>query len=124
MKVKSESEVSQLCLTLHDPMDCSLPGSSVRGIFQARVLEWGATAFSEGRNSRHLKISIFLFPHTSLTFFGTNTCGVSVFWGVWNKIEQMKILILPLVNYFGASCSAVFAFVSSSLEVRIIFHKL
>ena len=93
MKVKSESEVSQLCLTLHDPMDCSLPGSSVRGIFQARVLEWGATAFSEGRNSRHLKISIFLFPHTSLTFFGTNTCGVSVFWGVWNKIEQMKILI-------------------------------
>ena len=46
MKVKSESEVAQLCLTLSDPMDCSLPGSSVHGIFQARVLEWGATAFS------------------------------------------------------------------------------
>ena len=46
MKVKSESEVSQSCLTLHDPMDCSLPGSSVHGIFQARVLEWGAIAFS------------------------------------------------------------------------------
>ena len=46
MKVKSESEVTQLCLTLCDPMDCSLPGSSVRGIFQARVLEWVATAFS------------------------------------------------------------------------------
>ena len=47
MKVKSESEVAQLCPTPSDPMDCSLPGSSVHGIFQARVLEWGAIAFSE-----------------------------------------------------------------------------
>ena len=46
MKVKSESEVIQSCLTLSDPMDCSLPGFSIHGIFQARVLEWGATAFS------------------------------------------------------------------------------
>ena len=46
MKVKSESEVAQSCLTLHNPMDCSLPGASVHGIFQARVLEWGAIAFS------------------------------------------------------------------------------
>ena len=46
MKVKSHSEVAQSCPTLHDPMDCSLPGSSVHGIFQARVLEWGAIAFS------------------------------------------------------------------------------
>ena len=48
MKVKSEREVAQSCLTLSDPMDCSLPGSSVHGIFQARVLEWVAIAFSEG----------------------------------------------------------------------------
>ena len=47
MKVKNESEVAQSCLTLRDPMDCSLPGSSVHGIFQARVLEWGAIAFSD-----------------------------------------------------------------------------
>ena len=47
MKVKSESEVAQSCLTLSDPMACSLPGSSVHGIFQARVLEWGAIAFSD-----------------------------------------------------------------------------
>ena len=47
MKVKSESEVAQLCLTRSDPMDCSLPGSSVHGIFQARVLEWGGIAFSD-----------------------------------------------------------------------------
>ena len=47
MKVKRESEVAQSCPTLSDPMDCSLPGSSVHGIFQARVLEWVAIAFSE-----------------------------------------------------------------------------
>ena len=46
MKVKSESEVAQSYPTLSDPMDCSLPGSSIHGIFQARVLEWGAIAFS------------------------------------------------------------------------------
>ena len=47
MKVKIESEVAQLCLTLRNPMDCSLPGSSIHGIFQARVLEWVAIAFSK-----------------------------------------------------------------------------
>ena len=47
MKVKNENEVAQSCLTLSHPMDCNLPGSSVHGIFQARVLEWGAIAFSE-----------------------------------------------------------------------------
>ena len=46
MKMKSESEVAQSCPTLSDPMDCSLPGSSLHGIFQARALEWGAIAFS------------------------------------------------------------------------------
>ena len=46
MKVKRESEVTQSCPTLSDPMDCSLPGSSIHGIFQARVLEWVAIAFS------------------------------------------------------------------------------
>ena len=47
MKVKRESEIAQLCPTLSDPMDCSLSGSSVHGVFQARVLEWGAIAFSD-----------------------------------------------------------------------------
>ena len=56
MKVKSESEVAQSCLTLSDPMDCSLPGSSVHGIFQARVLEWGAIALSQkGDDSEMIK---------------------------------------------------------------------
>ena len=47
MKVKSESDIAQLCPTLRDPMDCSPPGSSIHGIFQARALEWGAIAFSK-----------------------------------------------------------------------------
>ena len=53
MKVKSESEVAQLCPTLSDPMDCSLQGSSVHGIFQARVLEWGAIAAQHTTNQWH-----------------------------------------------------------------------
>ena len=55
MKVKSESEVAQLCQTLSDPMDWSLPGSSVHGIFQARVLEWVAIAFSKRISYQYLK---------------------------------------------------------------------
>ena len=52
MKVKTESEVAQSCPTLNDPMDCSPPGSSIHGIFQARVLEWGAIAFSVQRSRK------------------------------------------------------------------------
>ena len=63
MKVKSESEVAQSCLTLCDPMDCSLPGSSVHGIFQARVLEWGAIAFS-GPITSNLKDLLVSHPNT------------------------------------------------------------
>ncbi|KAI4549112.1 hypothetical protein MG293_001442 [Ovis ammon polii] len=55
MKVKSESEVAQTCPTLCDPMDCSLPGSSIHGIFLARVLEWGAIAFSIRKHRLILK---------------------------------------------------------------------
>ena len=60
MKVKIESEVAQLCPTLQDPMDCSLPTSSVHGIFQARVLEWGAIAFSvKQTNEGYNQVQIF-----------------------------------------------------------------
>ena len=58
MKVKSESEVAQSCPTRSDPMDCSLPGSSVHGIFQARVLEWVAIAFS-GEYMRTLRKAVY-----------------------------------------------------------------
>ena len=61
MKVKSESEVAQSCPTLSDPMDCSPPGSSVHGIFQARVLEWVAIAFSNGTLLNHKTNKIMPF---------------------------------------------------------------
>ena len=57
MKVQSESEVTQSCPTLWDPMDYSLPGSSVHGIFQARVLEWVAIAFSKAHKITPAKMS-------------------------------------------------------------------
>ena len=60
MKVKRESEVAQSCPTLSDPMDCSPPGSSIHGIFQARVLEWGAIAFS--------KCFLYSFPYYPLCY--------------------------------------------------------
>ena len=78
MKVKSESEVAQSCLTLSDPMDCSLPGSSVHGIFQARVLEWGAIAFSLHvlfgikKNSRFL--NRWVGYHCMLGFWRFSVC--------------------------------------------------
>ena len=60
MKVESESEVTQSCPTLSDPMDCSLAGSSIHGIFQARVLEWGAIAFSIIKTTGNKKGNTFI----------------------------------------------------------------
>ena len=65
MKVKSESEVTESCPTLSNPKDCSLPGYSVHGIFQARVLEWGAIAFSD---VLHLAHAIFIWVSDNLFF--------------------------------------------------------
>ena len=82
MKVKSQSEVAQSCPTLSDPMDCSLPGSSIHGSFQARVLEWGAIAFSGVRmivlkykNSiRSLLIQCSGFSLSFLVSFSSDCC--------------------------------------------------
>ena len=68
MKVKGESEGAQSCPTLSDPMDCSLPGSSVHRILQARVLEWGAIAFSNLYNSKSNKIPRNKFNKKRETF--------------------------------------------------------
>jgi len=67
MKVKSERGVAQSCPTLCNPMDCSLPGSSIHGIFQARVLEWGAIAFS----------NIYIYTHTNGIFLIKNDAQFS-----------------------------------------------
>ena len=86
MKVKSESEVAQLCLTCRDPMDCSPPGSSIHGIFQARVLAWGAIAFSAG-------IHIHIFK-TGLIYYSTltNQCHTVQCWTkyAWDSFFKLK----------------------------------
>ena len=76
MKVKSESEVIQPCPTLGDPMGCSLPGSSVHGIFQARVLEWVAIAFSINISNIH---NIPLYGYTVLW------SSIYQLMGIWNS---------------------------------------
>ena len=67
MKVKSQSEVDQSCPTLSDPMDCSLPGSSVHWILQARVLEWGAIAFS-GEDYREMRDIVLIIGSVCTDF--------------------------------------------------------
>ena len=74
MKVKSESEVARLCPTLSDPMDCSPPGSSFHGIFQARVLEWGAIA-----SSRYLLVPTLALPLSPLVTTSLFFISVSMF---------------------------------------------
>jgi len=78
MKVKSESEVAQSCPTLSDPMDCSLLGSSAHGIFQARVLEWGAIAFSEELPSFYFFIIYHSFVNGLKTVFTLTDTEISV----------------------------------------------
>ena len=78
MKVKSESEVAQSCPTLSDPMDYSLSGSSVHGIFQARVLEWGAIAFSDDYLDSILKSRDITLP---------------------TKVRLVKAMVFPVVVY-------------------------
>ena len=73
MKVKSESEVAQLCPTLIDPTDCSLPGSSIHGIFQARVLEWGAIAFSVFLCESHIIPSLIYLVFGKICHFISNS---------------------------------------------------
>ena len=85
MKVKSESEVAQSCLTLTNPMDCSLPGSSIHEIFQARVLEWGAIAFSETKTRR-------------VIFFYSLKCVFSIYFYLEDNCFTILCGLLPYIN--------------------------
>ena len=78
MKVKSESEVTQLCLTLSDPMDCSAPGSSVHEIFQAGVLEWGAIALSKNKTNEiyFVAITVYLCKSVFIPWFDYSAYNV------------------------------------------------
>ena len=85
MKVKSESEVAQSCPTHSDPMDCSLPGSSVHGIFQARVLEWGAIAFSYQTLEKHIIEKEKYLPNNKRETKATGECELYLYkigWGI------------------------------------------
>ena len=88
MKVKIESEVAQSCLTLRNPMDCSLPGSSIHGIFQAKVLEWGDIAFSDSNHS------CFKFPVSVIS-----TLLLCWFW-CFSVSSDCVFVLLWLVVFF------------------------
>ena len=92
IKVKNEREVAQSCLTLSDPMDCSLLGSSVHGILQARVLEWGAIAFSVRSYSFNQILSYNLLSFHFI--LSTGECSdifiLSIFW----KIKRFTLLTI------------------------------
>ena len=102
MKVKRESEVAQSCLTLSDPKDCSLPGSSVHGIFQARVLEWGATAFSARGLWQYPKLSSFF----SFILFVSSYFHHSIF---------------QLIYLFSASFTPLICSIVSLISVIVLF---
>ena len=87
---KSESEVTQSCLTLSDPMDCSLPGSSVHGIFQARVLEWVAITFSNEDNGKLLNKTVVF------DYFMSKVCDKPV---ALEEVGKCKICVFCFVLF-------------------------
>ena len=96
MKVKSESEVAQSCPTLSDPMDCSLPGSSVHGIFPARVLEWFAIAFSVFQKHHSSKASIlwhsaFFMVQLSHSYMTTGKTIALTMGTVYKIVKQLPL---------------------------------
>ena len=93
MEVKSEREVAQSCQTLSDPMDCSLPGSSIHGVFQARVLEWGAIAFSK-------IISIYVKFCLRAIFLGSWLVGILLIMRImkWRHSNTQQICPILLIS--------------------------
>ena len=109
MKVKSESEVSQSCPTLSDPMDCSLPGSSAHRIFQARVLEWVAIAFLHGL---HYMDSNPLFANSQLCFLEQTVQYLWCFCSIHN------------VNMNGAYLIVLLCGLNESIHVKLLEQQL
>ena len=116
MKVKGECEVAQSCLTLSNPMDCSLPGSSAHGIFQARVLEWGVIAFSATESEtppNHL-----ILCHT-LLLLSSILPSISVFSKEsvhpirWPKYWSFSINLSPSNEYLGLISLELTGWISS-----------
>ena len=119
MQVKSESEFAQSCPTLSDPMDCSLPGSSVHGIFQARVLEWGAITFSDLMLYHLLILLPSIFP--SIRVF-SNKLALHIRWP-----KCWSFSIRPFNEYsqlisFSTDCYNLLA-VQGSLKSLLQLHS-
>ena len=114
MKVKSESEVAQLCPTLSNPMECSPPGASIHGIFQARVLEWGAIAFSDV----YICMDIVVVQSTSRTA----THQVSLFSTIfWRLFIFMLIDLVRLSNHLFL-CHPLLLLPSVFPDIRVFFQ--
>ena len=108
IKVKSESEVAQSCLTLSDLTDCSLPGSSVHGIFQARVLEWGAIAFSAYVASKHINLNNY-FENMFV-----NIClNIYVFY-YWKFCDAQKWVFIIIKRNF---------YENSEMQIQYFYQK-
>ena len=115
MEVKSESEVAQSCPTLGDPMDCSPPGSSVHGIFQARVLEWGAIAFSHSTiygRSNLLKNKLY---QVNIVFVNLET---------QSKVNEAdsRVKYFPLFNADPKSWSLIIPFLHLDVFLPLPVH--
>ena len=99
MKLRSESEVAQSCPTLLDPMDCSPPGPSVHGIFQARVLEWGAIAFSETsldgykrkKKAEYIQMGDLGFKIILHRYTSQLKCDNKVVFSIWSLYQIFRI---------------------------------
>ena len=120
MKVKSESEVTQSCPTLRDPMDCSPPGSSIHGIFQARILEWVAIAFSEQ-----------IFLTRDQTQVSCIDRWILYHWATWeaqiillphNKAKQKLVSCIKHLH-LSISSAKIFRSTSSNFFFRLILCK-
>ena len=106
IKVKSESEVTQSCPTLSDPMDCSPPDSSVHGIFQARVLEWGATAFSNVCTRDLIKVSLkymIFIPILLNKISSKNNFYICVKKSYWSRFLKTELESYWAVFHFNTS---------------------
>ena len=104
--MKSESGVSQLCPTLCNPMDCSLPGSSVHGIFQARLLEWAAIAFSRGCSQPRDRIQVSCTADRRLT--------------IWATREALKMWYIYIMDNYSAIERNEIPFAATQMNGEII----
>ena len=124
------SEVAQSCPTLCDPMDCSLPGSSVHGIFQARGLEWGAVAFSIQKLSLHQStycyLTIFIHPTLPPPFFTTGNCYsvfcIYVFNFIWFSLSIY--LFIPYMNEITQYLSFSISLISLQIMPSQTIHTI